>query len=59
MIISIKKKFLANQDIFDTMCICFAAEKSIKQKKRINIYKLNKWPLLLNLISISDGNFKA
>lgn len=32
-----KKKFLANQDIFDTMCICFAAEKSIKQKKRIKI----------------------
>ena len=32
-----KKKILVNQDIFDSMCICFAAEKSIKQKKRIKI----------------------
>ena len=32
-----KKKFTFNKDIFDTMCICFAAEKSIQQKKRIKI----------------------
>ena len=37
----INKKFTFNKDIFDTMCICFAAEKSIKQKRELksNIYK--------------------
>lgn len=32
-----KKKFSINKDVFDVMSICFAAEKSIKQKKRIKI----------------------
>tara|TARA_B100001093_G_C26843661_1_gene1021732 strand:+ start:2233 stop:3216 length:984 start_codon:yes stop_codon:yes gene_type:complete len=31
------KKFSINEDVFDVMSICFAAEKSIKQKKRIKI----------------------
>ena len=32
-----KKLLIETEDIFDSMSICFAAEKSIKNKKRIKI----------------------